>query len=65
VTLYEVVRPPRNAIFTPGSYLFFDHGVIAHMHRLGFEAAGEWLATGPRVDRLGQEDSAEVAQVPA
>jgi predicted acylesterase/phospholipase RssA len=58
VTLYEVVRPPRNAIFTSGSYLFFEHGVIAHMHRLGLEAADEWLARGPRVDRLEQEDSA-------
>ena len=64
VTLYEVVRPPRDAIFTPGSYLFFEHGVIAHMHRLGLEAADAWLAAGPRVDRLEQEDAA-AEQVPA
>lgn len=57
VTLYEVVRPPRNAIFTSGSYLFFEHGVIAHMHRLGLEAAHEWLGRGPRVDRLEHEES--------
>jgi NTE family protein len=58
VRLYEVVRPPRNAIFTSGSYLFFEHGVIAHMHKLGIEAADQWLARGPRVDRLEQEDAA-------
>ncbi len=52
VTLYEVVRPPRNAMFTAGSYLYFEHHVIAHMHHLGLEAAEAWLAAGPRVDRL-------------
>ena len=57
VTLYEVVRPGRDAIFTPGSYLFFEHGVIAHMHRLGLEAADAWLAAGPRIDRLEQEEA--------
>ncbi len=65
VTLYEVVRPARNAIFTSGSYLFFEHGVIAHMHRLGLEAADEWLARGPRVDRLEQGESAAEAQLQA
>lgn len=65
VTLYEVVRPPRNAIFTSGSYLFFEHGVIAHMHRLGVESADEWLARGPRVDRLDQEDATAEVQLHA
>jgi predicted acylesterase/phospholipase RssA len=53
VTLYEVVRPARDAaLFTAGSYLYFEHHVIAAMHRLGVEAAGAWLAAGPRIDRL-------------
>jgi predicted acylesterase/phospholipase RssA len=66
VTLYEVVRPPRNAMFTAGSYLYFEHHVIAHMHHLGVEAADAWLAAGPRVDRLEPHDAPGAGvQVPA
>lgn len=65
VTLYEVVRPARDAIFTPGSYLFFEHGVIEHMHRLGVAAADAWLAAGPPVDSLGRDEMDLEARVPA
>jgi predicted acylesterase/phospholipase RssA len=65
VLLYEVVRPARDAIFTPGSYLFFEHGVIAHMHRLGIAAADAWLAAGPPLDRLERDDTEVSARVTA
>jgi predicted acylesterase/phospholipase RssA len=66
VNLYEVVRPRRDATFNAGSYLYFDREVIAHMHRLGVEAADVWLAAGPRLDRLesSHEPPAD-AQLPA
>jgi NTE family protein len=57
VTLYEVERPPRDAaLFTAGSYHYFEHHVITAMHRLGVQAADAWLAAGPRVDRLEPTD---------
>ena len=66
VKLYEVVRPPRDATFTAGSYLYFDRQVIARMHRLGIEAAETWLAAGPRVDQLETYGGAPAgAQLPA
>lgn len=65
VRLYEVVRPARDATFTPGSYLFFEHGVIANMHRLGIAAADAWLAAGPPIDRLEQGESETAARVTA
>jgi predicted acylesterase/phospholipase RssA len=52
VTLYEAVRPARDAVFTAGSYLYFEHRVIGAMHAAGQRAATAWLAAGPRVDRL-------------
>ena len=62
---YRRGESARDAIFTPGSYLFFEHGVIAHMHRLGIAAADAWLAAGPPIDRLGQEESDGAARVTA
>jgi NTE family protein len=52
VTLYEVVRPARDEMFTPGSYLYFERRVLAAMHAAGRQAADAWLAAGPRVDRI-------------
>jgi NTE family protein len=65
VKLYEVVRPPRDATFTAGSYLYFDREVIARMHRLGVEAADTWLAAGPRVDHLEGYDGPPADALPA
>lgn len=55
VTLYEPVRPARDAIFTAGSYLYFERGVIAEMYRSGQRAAEAWLASGPPLDHLELE----------
>jgi predicted acylesterase/phospholipase RssA len=52
VTLYDVVRPARDACFNAGSYLYFERGVLAAMHAAGKRAATAWLADGPRVDHL-------------
>ena len=52
VTLYEAVRPARDARFTVGSYLYFERRVIAAMHAAGHRAASAWLAAGPCIDRL-------------
>ena len=52
VLLYEAVRPPRDAVFNAGSYLYFEHGVLSAMYEAGRRAADGWLATGPRVDSL-------------
>ncbi|MBI4516017.1 MAG: patatin-like phospholipase family protein [Deltaproteobacteria bacterium] len=52
VTLYDVLRPARNACFDTGSYLFFERGVMAAMHAAGRRAATAWLAAGPVVDHL-------------
>jgi NTE family protein len=66
VKLYNVVRPPRDATFNAGSYLYFDREVIARMHRLGIEAAETWLAAGPRLDHLEPFDGPPAdAQLPA
>jgi predicted acylesterase/phospholipase RssA len=53
VRLYEAVRPARDTCFTAGSYLYFEHGVIAAMYEAGRRAADSWLAAGPRVDNAG------------
>jgi predicted acylesterase/phospholipase RssA len=66
VTLYEVVRPARNDVFTPGSYLYFERRVLDLMFRQGQEAASAWLAAGPRVDRLDARETWDAATyVPA
>jgi len=61
VTLYEAVRPARDAIFTAGSYLYFERGVIASMYQSGQRAAEAWLAEGPPLDRLEMEPPVEVS----
>jgi len=57
VKLYDVVRPARDDIFTPGSYLYFEHGVLQAMYEQGQEAAAGWLAAGPREDELDPRES--------
>jgi predicted acylesterase/phospholipase RssA len=52
VTLYEAVRPARDACFDTGSYLYFERRVLAAMRTAGRRAARVWLAAGPRIDRL-------------
>lgn len=60
VTLYDAVRPARDACFNAGSYLYFERGVLAAMHSAGRRAGSAWLAAGPRVDRL-EEHAAGMA----
>lgn len=52
VTLYDAVRPARDACFNAGSYLFFERSVLAAMQIAGRRSAAAWLAAGPRVDHL-------------
>ena len=52
VTLYEAVRPARDACFNTGSYLYFERTVLAAMQAAGRRSATAWLAAGPRVDQL-------------
>lgn len=52
VTLYEAVRPARDAIFNAGSYLYFERRILESMRVAGRRAASAWLEAGPRVDRL-------------
>lgn len=54
VTLYEAVRPARDAAFTAGSYLYFERGMLAAMQAAGRRSANTWLAAGPRVDQLDE-----------
>jgi predicted acylesterase/phospholipase RssA len=54
VTLYEPVRPGRDACFTAGSYLYFERRVLSAMYEAGRRAASDWLAAGPRVDQLDE-----------
>src|SRR5262245_16077639 len=61
VRLYEAVRPARDAIFTAGSYLYFERGVIASMYQSGQRAAEAWLAEGPPLDRLEMEPPVEAS----
>jgi len=60
VTLYDAVRPARDACFNAGSYLYFERSVLAAMYAAGRRAGSAWLAAGPRVDRL-DEPAAGVA----
>ena len=59
VKLYDVIRPARDDIFTPGSYLYFEHGVLQAMYEQGQEAAAGWLAAGPCEDELDPRESWE------
>jgi NTE family protein len=61
VTLYDAVRPARDGRFNAGSYLYFERSVLADMHQAGREAAAEWLAAGPVVDRLEASFAGEAA----
>lgn len=53
VKLYDAIRPTydRN-LFSAGSYLNFQRGLMRDMYRAGLRAASDWLAQGPPVDRL-------------
>ena len=62
VTLYEAVRPARDACFNAGSYLFFDRDVLSTMQVAGRRAAAAWLAAGPRVDQLDEPAPESVSQ---
>jgi NTE family protein len=62
VTLYEAVRPMRDACFDAGSYLYFERSVLERMYRAGRIATGSWLARGPRIDDL--DDPAAVVAMP-
>jgi hypothetical protein len=57
VTLYEAVRPERDATFNAGSYLYFEAKVLDSMYESGLRAATKWLAAGPVVDRLDEPPS--------
>jgi hypothetical protein len=52
VTLYEAIRPMRDACFNAGSYLYFERSILRAMHQAGRRAATSWLIGGPRVDHL-------------
>ena len=54
VTLYDAVRPQRDAAFTAGSYLYFERGMLAAMQAAGRRSANGWLAAGPRIDQLDE-----------
>jgi NTE family protein len=58
VTLYEAVRPARDACFSAGSYLYFERRVIQSMYEAGRRAAATWLLHGPRVDELDEPEGA-------
>jgi predicted acylesterase/phospholipase RssA len=60
VTLYDAVRPARDACFNAGSYLYFERSVLAAMHSAGRRAGNAWLSAGPRVDHL-EEHAAGMA----
>ncbi len=62
VTLYDAVRPPRDAAcFNAGSYLFFERGVLAAMQAAGRRAANAWLSAGPRIDQLEEHPAGMAA----
>lgn len=58
VTLYEPVRPARDACFSAGSYLYFERSVLGAMYEAGRRAGGAWLVAGPRVDHLEEPGTA-------
>ena len=63
VTLYEAVRPQRDACFNTGSYLYFDRLILATMYEAGRRAATDWIARGPRVDHLDEPPVSLAAHV--
>lgn len=53
VKLYDAIRPNHDRnLFSAGSYLNFQRGMMRDMYRAGLRAASDWLAQGPPVDRL-------------
>jgi predicted acylesterase/phospholipase RssA len=60
VKLYEAIRPiyDRN-LFSAGSYLNFQRGMMRDMYRAGLRAASDWLAQGPPIDRLESRRDAD------
>jgi len=50
VQLFEAIRPDPHAVFTAGSYLYFERDVMMEMYQAGRKAALRWLAAGPRLD---------------
>ncbi|HUI24982.1 MAG TPA: patatin-like phospholipase family protein [Candidatus Kryptonia bacterium] len=61
VTLYEALRPARDAAFTAGSYLYFERSMLAAMQAAGRRSANTWLAAGPRVDQLDEVSAGAAA----
>lgn len=61
VTLYNALRPARDAVFTAGSYLYFERNVLAAMHAAGRRSATAWLAAGPLVDHLEEQPAGAAA----
>lgn len=59
VSLYMPIRPPRDACFDVGSYLYFERSVLNRMHDAGRHAADAWLQSGPPVDYLPTLDDEE------
>ena len=52
VSLYVPIRPPRDACFDVGSYLYFERSILDRMHDAGRHAAEAWLRCGPQIDYL-------------
>ena len=59
VSLYVPIRPPRDACFDVGSYLYFERSVLDRMHDAGRHAAEAWLQAGPLIDSLPTPDEEE------
>jgi len=56
VELFRAIRPETSALFNAGSYLYFEKKALLAMYEAGQEAARDWLARGPSVDRREVED---------
>jgi NTE family protein len=56
VSLYLPIRPPRDACFDVGSYLYFERSILDRMHDAGRHAADAWLQSGPQIDYLPTPD---------
>ena len=53
VKLYDAIRPTHDRdLFSAGSYLNFQRGMMRDMYRAGLRAASDWLAQGPPIDHL-------------
>jgi len=61
VTLYEALRPARDAAFNAGSYLYFERSMLAALQAAGRRSASTWLAAGPRVDQLDEVSAGAAA----